>query len=66
MHKLDDIMPDKSLIIPDYGSIVSGNRQVLLNESKNMGKTWQILASFVGKQMGFFEMNYKTIDKKHG
>ena len=54
MSTYDDIMPDKSslLLIPDYGSIVSGNR-VLENitVSKNMGKQRQIIASFAGKKM---------------
>ena len=55
MSTYDDIMPDKSsslLLIPDYGSIVSGNR-VLENitVSKNMGKQRQIIASFAGKKI---------------
>ena len=54
MSTYDDIMPDKSsslLLIPDYGSIVSGNSGVLRNNSvtKNMGKQRQIIASFAGK-----------------
>ena len=47
-------MPDKgnSHLIPDYGSIVSGN-QVALHKrdtGKKMGKKWQIVASFAGKK----------------
>ena len=48
-------MPDKgkSLLIPDYGSIVSDNRIVLRKGKicKKMGKTWQIVASFAGENM---------------
>ena len=58
MSTYDDIMPDKRshsslLLIPDYGSIVSGNSGVLRNNSvtKNMGKQRQIIASFAGKKM---------------
>ena len=60
MSTYDDIMPDKRshsslLLIPDYGSIVSGNSGVLRNNSvtKNMGKQRQIIASFAGKKSYF-------------
>ena len=60
MSTYDDIMPDKRshsslLLIPDYGSIVSGNSGVLRNNSvtKNMGKQRQIIASFAGKKWYF-------------
>ena len=70
MSTYDDIMPDKRshssslLLIPDYGSIVSGNR-VLENitVSKNMGKQRQIIASFAGKKMFFIVINSKYFQR---
>ena len=68
MSTYDDIMPDKRshsslLLIPDYGSIVSGNSGVLQNNSvtKNMGKQRQIIASFAGKKLFSILINSKYL-----